>query len=136
MGKGAVQYAALPWRMDDGAVLLITTLTTRRWIIPKGWPMEGLAPHEVAAQEAWEEAGVRGEVGPEAIGVFDYDKVRKDGSAKRVRVDVFALKVIDEQPDWPEAPERERRWMTVGEAVTMVTDPELAALLSGWSPAS
>jgi 8-oxo-dGTP pyrophosphatase MutT (NUDIX family) len=136
MGKGAVQYAALPWRSDDGAVLLITTRTTRRWIIPKGWPIDGLSPHEAAAQEAWEEAGVRGEVGVEAVGAFHYDKVRKDGSLKGLRVDVFPLKVTEELADWPEARERERRWMTPAEAAEAVTEPELAALIRGWSPAA
>ena len=40
-----VQLAALPWRRTSGGdveVLLITSRETRRWIIPKGWPMKGL----------------------------------------------------------------------------------------------
>ncbi|MFM8821227.1 MAG: hypothetical protein ACKOD3_11970, partial [Phenylobacterium sp.] len=51
------QYAALAWRRTIGGspeVLLITSRETRRWITPKGWPIKGLKPHQVAAREAWE----------------------------------------------------------------------------------
>eukprot|EP01041_Mallomonas_annulata_P039872 gene39872-biopygen31591 len=57
------QYAALPWRRraDGGVdVLLITSRDTRRWVIPKGWPIKMLKPGPSAAQEAFEEAGVLG----------------------------------------------------------------------------
>ena len=43
-------------------ILLITSRGTRRWVIPKGWPMRGLKPQEAAAVEAAEEAGIVGEV--------------------------------------------------------------------------
>jgi ADP-ribose pyrophosphatase YjhB (NUDIX family) len=58
-----VQYAALPFRISARArteFLLITSRETRRWIIPKGWPQKGRAPHRSAAREAFEEAGVLG----------------------------------------------------------------------------
>jgi len=131
MGKGAVQYGALPWRMDGGSlrVLLITTRTTRRWIIPKGWPMEGKQPHEAAAQEAWEEAGVRGDIGANPIGAFHYAKLKSSGKVKRLRVDVFPLSVTEELADWPEAQERERRWFSVEDAADIAGEPELAELL-------
>ena len=48
--KCRAQFAALPWRVANGSleVLLITTLKTRRWIVPKGWPIDELAPHACA----------------------------------------------------------------------------------------
>jgi 8-oxo-dGTP pyrophosphatase MutT (NUDIX family) len=60
-----VQYGALPYRFTkSGApeILLVTTRQTKRWIIPKGWPIKGLKPAKSAAREAYEEAGVRGSV--------------------------------------------------------------------------
>jgi ADP-ribose pyrophosphatase YjhB (NUDIX family) len=63
------QYAALPWRKrDDGAteILLITSRESRRWVIPKGWPMRDIKPGSCAAQEAFEEAGVLGMPGARA----------------------------------------------------------------------
>src|ERR1700761_4167940 len=88
-----VQFAALPWRRQgDGLfkVLLITSRETRRWVIPKGWPMAGHTPCEAAAQEAYEEAGLVGEPGQDSIGAYTYDKRLRDGTARPVTVQVFA----------------------------------------------
>src|SRR5208283_4535871 len=73
-----IQYAALPWRIGAGGmrqVMLLTSRETHRWVIPKGWPMKGRKPAEVAAQEAFEEAGLIGQiVGRRPIGSFHYQK--------------------------------------------------------------
>ena len=50
--------------------LLITSRRTGCWIFPKGSLMEGLAPWESAAQEAFEEAGVEGHVDPAPLGTY------------------------------------------------------------------
>jgi len=136
MGKGRVQYGALPWRIAEGElqVMLITTRRTGRWMIPKGWPMDDRAPHEAAAQEAYEEAGVRGRIDPRLVGAFHYDKVRKSGETKRLRVDVYPLEVVEELADWPEAHERERRWLAQGDAAEAVREPELKMVIVGFRP--
>ena len=56
-----VQVAALCFRETDTGkdVLLITSRGTGRWIVPKGWPIDGMGGSEAALREAWEEAGVR-----------------------------------------------------------------------------
>jgi 8-oxo-dGTP pyrophosphatase MutT (NUDIX family) len=134
--KGRVQCAALPWRMVDGEpqVLLVTTKHTRRWIIPKGWPEPDRPIHEQAAEEAWEEAGVRGEVSPREVGAFDYDKVRKNGEVRPLHVRVFPLAVTQIADDWPEASRRERRWFPRAEAAQAVQEPELKTLLAAFRP--
>ena len=61
----AIQSAALPWRLSEGGtreVMLLTSRETGRWVIPKGWPMKGRKPAEVASQEAYEEAGLIGHI--------------------------------------------------------------------------
>ena len=73
-----VQYGALPYRFTHDAaleILLLTTRRSKRWIIPKGWPIKGLRPAKSAAREALEEAGVRGRVGAKSIGLFAYDQI-------------------------------------------------------------
>ena len=75
-----VQYGALPYRFTHDAaleILLLTTRRSKRWIIPKGWPIKGLPPAKSAAREAFEEAGVRGRVGAKSIGLFPYDKISR-----------------------------------------------------------
>src|SRR5205085_5647367 len=87
------QSAALPWRRTgkgDLEVLLITSRETRRWVIPKGWPIKGKSSAKSAAREAFEEAGVTGKVKKSPVGTYAYDKRLKNGRLQRVRVTVFA----------------------------------------------
>src|SRR5690606_20329418 len=88
------QVAALPFRIKDGKVevLLVTSRETKRWLIPKGWLMKGKKPHKAAAQEAVEEAGVKGEIESESLGHYDYWK-RRAAHFDLCRVEVYPLKV-------------------------------------------
>ncbi len=126
----ALQYASLPWRRGGGIqILLITSRETRRWVIPKGWPIDGLSPEQSAAREAFEEAGIEGEVGPTAIGQYHYLKRRKDGTTSVVDVDVFALEVKRQHDDWPEKAERESRWFPAAQAASLVLETSLGELM-------
>lgn len=129
------QYAALAWRRGETGgveVLLITSRETRRWVIPKGWPIRGLRPHQAAAREAWEEAGVEGRPGARKLGVFDYDKRLSGGQLQPVRVEVYPLEVLEIHESWPEVSQRERRWLSAPEAATLVGEPGLSSLLAGF----
>lgn len=137
MRDGTQQYGALPWRQTPMGVeiLLLTSRETRRWVIPKGWPMRGCEGGECAAQEAFEEAGIEGRVS-HAIGNYAYSKRLKDGSLRQLTVEVFPLEVAAELSDWPEVAERERRWFSPAEAANAVAEPELAGLIREFSAAS
>jgi 8-oxo-dGTP pyrophosphatase MutT (NUDIX family) len=126
-----IQYAALPYRASGETleILLITSLRTRRWIIPKGWPQDGHEPSSCAALEALEEAGVAGEIEKIALGHYRYFKQIKNGVSVPCKVDVFALKVTRERKAWEEKDERERRWCTVTEAAAAVDEPQLRLLI-------
>jgi 8-oxo-dGTP pyrophosphatase MutT (NUDIX family) len=130
------QFAALPFRETDAMeaeILLITSRDTGRWVIPKGWPMKGKKPHEAAAQEAWEEAGVLGRVAKKSLGHYDYDKAAADRlSSVRCRVEVFPLKVEAIDSAWPEYGQRRRRWFGPHEAATLVLEKELSDILEGF----
>jgi uncharacterized protein len=131
------QYGVLASKAaEDGArrILLITSRDTKRWVIPRGNPIAGLSPSLAAAQEAWEEAGIKGETDPEPIGAYCYDKRRLDGSSVPAEVLVFALHVREEAETWPEEHERERRWFAPAEAADAVDEPELKTLLASLSP--
>lgn len=124
------QYAALPWRQAPSLeILLITSRETRRWVIPKGWPMPEKSPAESAAQEAYEEAGIRGQIEAQAIGHYGYSKRQRGGAKKRFRVDVFAMEVAEVLDLWPEAHERARHWLSPAEAAIRVDEPGLAVLI-------
>ena len=91
--------------------------------------MPGHSAAESAAQEAYEEAGVRGQMTEQAMGQYGYSKRLRGGAKKRFRVDVFAMEVTEVLDLWPEAHERARQWLSPGEALTLVDEPELAALI-------
>ena len=128
-----LQVAALCRRVtEDGPqVLLLSSLNSGRWILPKGWPMNGRSLPEAALIEAWEEAGVKGRVRPEPVGSYPYDKIRGGGIPVRCRVQVFPVDEVTLADDFPEAGRRRRRWVAPGEAARMVQEPELQALLAG-----
>jgi len=133
----ARQYATLPWRRGaDGAitVLLVTSRETRRWVIPKGWPMRNMTPAEAAAQEAYEEAGVFGEPDAVPMGTYAYDKRLRDGALQAVEVVVFPMEVFVEQLAFPERGQREKLWTTPEDAADKVDEPELKALLRAFRP--
>jgi 8-oxo-dGTP pyrophosphatase MutT (NUDIX family) len=109
-------------------VLLITSRETRRWVIPKGWPWPGIPDYEAAAAEAWEEAGVRGNVAVDHIGTFNYSKTR-GGDALSVDVVVYLLEVTQEEQSWPEMDERQRAWFSPAAAAQAVAEQELKSLL-------
>ncbi len=127
------QFAALPCRVDVNGrpqVLLLTSRETRRWVIPKGWPIKGLKPRQVAAREAYEEAGLQGTIrGKRPIGVYHYQKQLIPGEQLLCEVHVFLLSVSQQLEDWPEKCQRETRWVDVSEAPALVDEGGLAELI-------
>jgi 8-oxo-dGTP pyrophosphatase MutT (NUDIX family) len=124
------QCGALCWRMHRRRVevLLITSRDTGRWVIPKGWPMAGLSAAETAQQEAWEEAGVQGQIIEEPLGLFTYDKQRAPKAPLPCVVNVFALRVSRLADKFPERNERRRKWFSAAKAAQKVAEAELRAL--------
>ncbi|MBX5044824.1 NUDIX hydrolase [Rhizobium lentis] len=126
------QYGAICYRVKkksgDVEVLLVTSRDTGRWVIPKGWPMEGKCAHEVAAQEALEEAGVRGAIETETLGAYTYPKVLRDGVQVICKVQVYALEVTDMAKNFKEKGERAIEWVSFDEAASRVREPELRHL--------
>jgi 8-oxo-dGTP pyrophosphatase MutT (NUDIX family) len=127
-----VQYAALPYRSDGKSrteVMLVTSRETQRWIIPKGWPHRGKEPHDSAAREAFEEAGVVGAVGKRAVGSFPYQKRLKNGGVTVCEVHVFPLRVRRQSKQWPEKEQREVKWVSAKEAAETVKEPMLSEII-------
>lgn len=125
------QVAAIPYRVShDGRVeiMLVTSNTTRRFIVPKGWPVKRKSGREAAVQEAREEAGVLGTASKKPLGAYSYWKRLSDGFVN-VNVKVYLLAVEEALSDWDEAGKRERAWLSPAEAASLIDEPELAALV-------
>lgn len=129
------QFGALCYRLRDGKVevLLITSRGTGRWIIPKGWPMDGETPAGSAAVEAFEEAGVEGKPSDRALGFYTYTKGNR-GDFLPCVVAVFPLKVRRLLKDFPERGQRRRKWFSQKKAASMVSEPELRRLIKSFNP--
>lgn len=133
----SLQVAALCWRRTgSGAlrILLISSRDTGRWLIPKGWPMRRRTEAEAAAREAFEEAGVRGEIAGRSMGLYVYDKWLGKGRAMRCTVRVFPLRVREMLRSYPEIGQRRLKWLPPEKAARKVAEPELAALIRDFDP--
>lgn len=110
-------------------VMLVTSRETRRWVLPKGWSEANLLPHELAAKEAYEEAGLIGQIDPKLVGSYRYDKRLRDGRSRLCEVGVFHLWVSHQLDDWPEREQRQTRWFTPAQAAMEVDEGGLVKLL-------
>ena len=131
------QYGVLPYYLDgDGQlhILLTTSRGTGRWVIPRGNAMPALPPHQAAAQEAFEEAGLTGILGREEIGAYRYLKRRKRSPDEPAEVHVFPLQVTVQSRQWPERHQRETRWFGRAEAAEAVDEAELAEIILSFEP--
>ncbi len=136
--KPRAQFAALPWRISEEEgleILLATSRETKRWVIPKGWPMKGRKPHIVAAIEAMQEAGLHGKIEKNRLGDYDYEKRLKGDASVACRVEVFALRVLRQRKKWPEKKQRATQWFPYDVAAEQVDEPQLRALILAFGSA-
>jgi 8-oxo-dGTP pyrophosphatase MutT (NUDIX family) len=118
------QAAAVP--VHRGRVCLITSRGGKRWVVPKGCLEPGKTAAEIALQEAWEEAGLVGVLGPEPVGSYLYDK-----NGVTCHVLVYTLQVTQVCDHWPEETFREREWVDPAEAVARIEDRGLREIVRG-----
>src|SRR5262245_4094946 len=103
IGGWVRQAAAIPIR--DGRVCLVNSSNGSRWVVPKGMIDPGESAAETALKEAWEEAGLVGNLRPEPVGSYVYEKF-----GRVCHVTVFVMEVMEESSWWPERRLRRRRW--------------------------
>ncbi len=130
-GKAIRQVAAIPFRLDDHGnveVMLITSNTTGRFIVPKGWPMKGKSGRKAAVTEAREEAGVVGKALKKPLGAYIYWK-RLSDCFVRVTVTVYLLSVVDILTDWKENSHRRRAWLSPADAAMLIDEPQLQSMV-------
>lgn len=132
--RNAFQIAALVyrWNRDRLEILLVTSRVARRWILPKGWPIDRKTPAATAMQEAEEEAGVIGHAAKKPIG--RYTSIKKIGEAELTcEVEVYPLEFLKQKLKWKERGERVSRWLAPDQAVAALAEPELAAIIRGFA---
>jgi 8-oxo-dGTP pyrophosphatase MutT (NUDIX family) len=131
------QVAALVYRIkkNQPEILLITSRGTGRWVLPKGWPQVGKTFAQSARTEAYEEAGIRGDVAPLPIGSYVYEKndvCDKDGGD--FIVDVFPMRFSRQEKKWPERGQRRSEWVSIEESARRVEEPGLRDIIASFDP--
>ncbi len=118
------QAAAIP--LMGGLVCMVTSRSGRRWVLPKGRIEVKQSAADAAAAEAWEEAGLVGQLVPHPVGTYEYEKL---GLLHAVQV--FVLNVDSVRTTWPEKGQRTREWVSPEEAISRIEEPELRAMVAG-----
>ncbi len=125
-----LQSGALAYKVGSNGkvrVLLVRTRRSKRWSIPKGSAEPNLTLAANAAKEAFEEAGVKGEIESDSIGMFRTTKRAWFGEAI-LEIWVYRLRVTEQCDHWPEEEEREVKWVSCREAARVLHEPLLAEL--------
>lgn len=137
-GERITQVAAIPFRLSDGGeleIMLVTSRGTRRFIVPKGWPMKGKSERQAALIEAREEAGVRGKALKNPAGNYSYWKRLSTGFVN-VEVTAYLIEVAEELASWQEAGARQRAWLSPADAAVLIDEPELSTLVRNLTAAA
>jgi 8-oxo-dGTP pyrophosphatase MutT (NUDIX family) len=131
-----LQVAALCWRRSEKGlrILLITSRESGRWVIPKGWPMRNRTEAGAAAREAYEEAGLRGEIAERSIGIYTYLKGLGPKRSILCAVKVFPMEVREMLTKYPETGQRRARWFSPEKAAKRIAEPELKTIIRTFDP--
>jgi 8-oxo-dGTP pyrophosphatase MutT (NUDIX family) len=121
------QSGVIPYRDTDACreILLITSKKKGNWIIPKGIVEPHLSAPVSAQKEAFEEAGVMGDVRHEPVGVYHTHKW-----GGRCIVQVYPMRVTAQYAQWPEQDARSRQWFSIDRAVTRPVNRELQTCIA------
>jgi len=113
-----LQVAAVCYRWQGPALefLLVNTNGGGKWTFPKGAPEPGMSHSQSARQEAWEEAGVRGQVEPRHFHLYLHSKgvFWKPPGVREFVVKAFLLEVEQTEPS--HEPARNPTWFTAEDA--------------------
>jgi len=126
------QACAVPFRRRTARLefCLITSLNRRRWGFPKGVVEPDQTIETAALAEAFEEAGVAGEVVGDSLGTYADFKWNRP-----LRVNGRLVHVTAELAHWPEDSLRQRRWCSASETRELLAREEQRVLLEaalGW----
>ncbi len=132
------QFGAVCYRVQGEKIqiLLVSSRTSKRWIVPKGWPTDGSTPAEAALREAREEAGAIGRVTGNCIGIYSYVKSLNGAAGLPCVVAIYPVKVSRLEKSYREKAQRKRKWVSLKKAIAMVDNLELGQILRDFDPHS
>ncbi len=120
------QSAVIPYRIHKGRVevMIVSSSNNKHWLVPKGIVEPGMSPQESARKEAYEEAGVDGQV-EDYIGSYE---IKKWGA--KCSVAVYSMRVTSTLGKKALLePHRKRRWLPIEQACKKLQSRALRKLL-------
>ena len=110
------QAASIPFRIRNGRIeiALVTSLRSKRWVLPKGSLDDGEQSRDAAIRETEEEAGLIGDLEPRPLGRYHFTR-----SNERYAVDVYLMRVTIVLDHWLEDGMRRRRWIALDKAAAL-----------------
>ncbi len=127
--KTKYKYSGVvPFRFKDDIlqILLIKTKNKKKWITPKGKIEKNMTPRASALKEAEEEGGIKGEIIGKKLG---YYVLKKGNDSENDRILMFSMRVNEELIDYKEKEIRERRWCSMEEVLTLVSNTKLKEII-------
>lgn len=121
------QAIAIPYRFTFPGHLRFCTVTSNKkqvWIFPKGIVDPGETPEQTALKEAFEEAGLHGELDPESLGSFTKEKW-----GHTVEIHIYLMQVTEVDDFWQESYKRRRRWRSPKKTLLKLGKPSLVPYL-------
>ncbi|WP_180275742.1 NUDIX hydrolase [Sphingobium sp. IP1] len=129
-----MQAVAIPYRRtpDGLEILFVTSRKKKQWILPKGGVPRGMLPHNAAAREAMQEAGVLGAAQPEPVADILVKKRSGQDMPGAVRFIFFRIAVTTELAYWPEDYFRERKWVSLERALKIAGKAYVRDAFRSW----
>jgi 8-oxo-dGTP pyrophosphatase MutT (NUDIX family) len=126
VARAARQVAVIPFsRGRKGVqVCLIRRKGSTNWAIRKGFIDPGDSHKEAALTEAFEEAGLSGQLVGHVLGTYEYVK-----EGVPLTVAVHLMEVFEQDKTWEETRFRERCWFPVKDALKFLTRHPVRPLL-------
>ncbi|MFP4418421.1 MAG: CYTH domain-containing protein [Chitinispirillaceae bacterium] len=109
---------------DKPNYILVTTTGSGRWIFPKGTPEDDMRDPQVAQMEAFEEAGVEGEIFQEPLPVYYWK------GYQGFVIEYYPLRVEKLLMTWEEMKQRERKICDFEEALRLLEEPSFTHALT------
>lgn len=116
-------------RGDLIAILFVTSHTRGRWILPKGRSKKNETDAEAALREAFEEAGIKGDLLTDFPMTVLIEKSTGDGTTNRVPVTYYPMLVRSQDDDFPEMNSRERHWALLKDAARVAHHDDYLAVI-------
>ena len=124
------QYGVLPYLQRSGKIkiILITSRNSNQWIVPKGNRIAQKSKRDSALQEAYEEAGITGQLDQNfkfRLFIISHG-VKTDLTLYPMRVNKHLIQ------KWPESHQRKRIEVSCDQAQSLVLWPKFRAGIKLW----